>query len=37
MAIQILLSLAAALGMIVELADVETAYLNAALHESIHA
>jgi Reverse transcriptase (RNA-dependent DNA polymerase) len=35
--IRILLSLAAALGMIVELADVETAYLNAPLHESIHA
>jgi Reverse transcriptase (RNA-dependent DNA polymerase) len=35
--IRILLSLAAVLGMIVELADVETAYLNAALHESIHA
>jgi Reverse transcriptase (RNA-dependent DNA polymerase) len=35
--IRILLSLAAALGMIVELADVETAYLNPALHEPIHA
>jgi Reverse transcriptase (RNA-dependent DNA polymerase) len=35
--IQILLSLAAALGMIVELVDVETTYLNAALRESIHA
>jgi Reverse transcriptase (RNA-dependent DNA polymerase) len=35
--IRILLSLAAVLGMIVELADVETAYLNAALHEPIHA
>jgi Reverse transcriptase (RNA-dependent DNA polymerase) len=37
MTIRILLSLAVALGMIVELADVETAYLNAALYESIHA
>jgi Reverse transcriptase (RNA-dependent DNA polymerase) len=35
--IRILLSLAAALGMIVELANVETVYLNAALHEFIHA
>jgi Reverse transcriptase (RNA-dependent DNA polymerase) len=35
--IWILLSLAATLGTIVELADMETAYLNAALHESIHA
>jgi Reverse transcriptase (RNA-dependent DNA polymerase) len=35
--IRILLSLAAALGMIVELADVETAYLNTALHKFIHA
>jgi Reverse transcriptase (RNA-dependent DNA polymerase) len=35
--IRILLGLAAALGMIVELADMETVYLKAALHESIHA
>jgi Reverse transcriptase (RNA-dependent DNA polymerase) len=35
--IRILLSLATALGMIVELADVETAYLNTVLHEPIHA
>jgi Reverse transcriptase (RNA-dependent DNA polymerase) len=34
--IRILLSLAAALGMIVELADVETAYLNTALRKFIH-
>jgi Reverse transcriptase (RNA-dependent DNA polymerase) len=34
---RILLSLAAALGMIVELADVETTYLNAALCEFVHA
>jgi Reverse transcriptase (RNA-dependent DNA polymerase) len=35
--IGILLSLAASLGMIVELADVETAYLNVALRKSINA
>jgi Reverse transcriptase (RNA-dependent DNA polymerase) len=35
--IWILLSLTVALGMIVELTDVEIAYLNAALHEPIHA
>jgi Reverse transcriptase (RNA-dependent DNA polymerase) len=35
--IRILLTLAAALGMIVELADLETAYLDAALREFIHA
>jgi Reverse transcriptase (RNA-dependent DNA polymerase) len=34
--IWILLSLAAVLGMIIELADVETVYLNAALYKSIH-
>jgi Reverse transcriptase (RNA-dependent DNA polymerase) len=37
MTIWILLSLAAVLGIIVELADVETAYLNMALCEFIHA
>jgi Reverse transcriptase (RNA-dependent DNA polymerase) len=37
MTIRILLSFAVALRMIVELADVETRYLKAALRKSIHA